>query len=184
MAKSSQEGLNTYCKESERCLFLLLIFSFYDSALQLALRSWKKKRKKLDLDLKSTAWPQCYFFSCSHNTFLIFKESFCSQITWPHSRRGLSLVSATHNFYSFEGKKMPPGSQPASEVRWNLPSLDCNQLCPFVDVTSTICCCHLLIRPLSVIKLSRENKLRPKQHMEVSWQDLAGHLKCFSFFCG
>lgn len=76
---------------------------------------------------------------------------------------------------------MPLGRQPASEVRWNLPSLDCNQLCPFVDVTSAICCCHLLIRPLSVIKLSREDKLGPKQHMEVSWQDLAVHLKYLFF---
>lgn len=71
-----------------------------------------------------------------------------------HGKRGLSLVSATHNF-SFGEKKWDTGFL---VVRWNLPSLDYNQLCSFVDITSTIYCCYL---PLTVIKLSRENKLRP-----------------------
>lgn len=79
-----------------------------------------------------------------------------------HSRRELNLVSATHDFYS-SGEKTGhrlPGRQPVSEVRWNLPSLDYNQLCLFVDATAAIRCCYLLILPHTAIKLGKKNKLK------------------------
>lgn len=43
VTESSPEELSAYCRESERCLLLLLMFSVCDSALQLALRVKRKK---------------------------------------------------------------------------------------------------------------------------------------------